>query len=271
MLKTRPADPATEQVLQAEALKAVIDRRLVLEYLARKGLGARRQEIRLAVRRFEGQLDQQGLSLAEYLAKAGIEEADLERRFAWQLGWARYLKQYLTDANLARFFDRHRRDFDGTEVRVAHILWSVGADDGADALAKAKEQAAAVRQRIASGELSLESAAEKYSQAPTAKWGGDIGFITRHKTMPEAFSKAAFSLEVGEISQPVRTAFGVHLIKCVEIKPGKHALAEVRGEVEQAAGLYLFQWIADRERAGATIEYTESVPHFKPGTKTLAD
>jgi parvulin-like peptidyl-prolyl isomerase len=271
MLKARPADAAAEKVLRAEALQAVIDRRLVQDYLDRRGLGARRQEVRLAVRRFEEQLKPQGISLADYLEKAGIDEADLERRFAWQLGWERYLKQYLTDENLAKFFERHRRDFDGTEVRVAHVLWSVKPGDGRDAWDGAVQRAETVRQEIASGALSFESAAEKHSQAPTAKWGGDIGFITRRKTMPEEFSAAAFALEAGEISQPVITPFGVHLIKCTEIKPGARGLAEVRGELEQAAGRYLFRWIAERERPRATIEYTEGVPHFKPGTKTLAD
>jgi peptidyl-prolyl cis-trans isomerase SurA len=269
--KDRTVDESRRRVLEAEALEQLIDRRLVLGYLSRRGLGLNRQEVRLAVQRFERRLDQQGVELADYLKKGGIQLKDLDRRFAWQLGWQRYLDRYLTDDNLAKFFQQHRRDFDGTEVRVAHVLLAAKAGGGREQLDAALKRAAEIRQEITSGELSFEAAAEKYSEAPTAKWGGDIGFITRHNMMPEPFAAAAFGLQPDEISLPVVTPFGVHLIKCVEVKEGKKKWTDVRDRLVPACNRYLFQWIAGRERGGATIEYTGAGPHFKPGTKELAE
>ena len=135
----------------------------------------------------------------------------------------------------------------------------------------ARQRAAEIREEITSGKLSFEAAAEKYSQAPTAKWGGDVGFITRHNMMPEPFAQAAFGLQPEEVSPPVVTSFGVHLIKCAEVKEGKKQWTDVRDQLLPACTRYLFQWIAGRERGGATIEYTGSGPHFKPGTKELAE
>ena len=72
--------------------------------------------------------------------------------------------------------------------------------------------------------------------------------------MPEAFGQAAFALEPGAISPPVVTEAGVHLIQCVEIKPGSRTWQEVRGELEPTVTRYLFRWAADRQRPQARIE-----------------
>jgi parvulin-like peptidyl-prolyl isomerase len=271
LLKDRKVDESQRKVFEAEALEQLIDRRLVLGYINGRGLGVNRQEVRLAVQRFEKRLGQQGVELADYLQKGGIQPKDLDRRFAWQLGWQRYLDRHLTDENLAKYFQQHRRDFDGTELRVAHVLLKVKPGEGQEALEAARQRAAEIREQIEAGELTFEAAAEKYSQAPTAKWGGDVGFITRHQMMPEPFSAAAFGLNPDEISPPVVTSFGVHLIKCTEVKEGTKQWADVRDQLTPACTRYLFKWIAARERGRARIKYTGLKPHYKPGTKELAE
>lgn len=57
----------------------------------------------------------------------------------------------------------------------------------------------------------FEELAQKFSKCPSHKEGGDLGAITRGRTVA-AFEQAAFDLSVGQISQPVRTQFGWHLI-----------------------------------------------------------
>ena len=123
----------------------------------------------------------------------------------------------MTDDNLQKYFEQHRRDFDGTKMHVAHILLKIGGDDPQRAVEQAKE----LRGRIAGKKLTFEAAAMSHSAAPTGAKGGDIGLISRHEPMPESFSAAAFTLEEGEVSEPVVTAFGVHLIRCLKIEPGQ--------------------------------------------------
>lgn len=65
--------------------------------------------------------------------------------------------------------------------------------------------------KIEAGEL-FEDLARRFSRCPSSKQGGDLGQFGRGR-MVEAFEEAAFSLEPGEVSQPVRTRFGYHLIQ----------------------------------------------------------
>jgi parvulin-like peptidyl-prolyl isomerase len=261
---------SVDRQLQAEALEQLVNRRLVLRYLTRTRRGATGQELRVALQRLEARLAQQDVALEEYLRASGLDRAALREQLAWKVGWSRYLNEQLSDENLARFFEKHRRDFDGTEVRVAHILLKVGPRSELSNVEQAIDQARSIRQQIVSDELSFAAAAERFSQAPTATGGGDIGFVKRRDTMPEEFSQAAFGLDAGQISQPVVSSFGVHLIQCLEVKPGDKSWNEVRSELEPAATRYLFRWLADRERPKAKIEYTGAWPHFQPGTRILA-
>ncbi|HQO09195.1 MAG TPA: peptidylprolyl isomerase [Clostridiales bacterium] len=73
-----------------------------------------------------------------------------------------------------------------------------------------------LRSRILSGELTFESAAEQYSQDDATKIkGGNLGFTTRGDLVTD-YERAAFNLEPGDISDPVKTSFGHHIIKLIE-------------------------------------------------------
>jgi parvulin-like peptidyl-prolyl isomerase len=236
-------------------VEQVIDRRLVLAYLERNKQAASGQDVDFAVAQLEKELAAQQLTLEQHLAQAKLSLDELRGALAWKLSWNKCLERYLSEANLQKYFDQHRREFDGTQLRVAHILWKLPTDAD-DARAKAAmDQAAAVKAEIAAGKLTFAAAAAKHSQAPTAKAGGGIGWVERHQPMPEAFSKAAFALDKGAVSGPVRTAAGIHLITVLESKPGTKTAQEVADELRPAVTLYLFRWIADRERAKAKIEY----------------
>ena len=73
------------------------------------------------------------------------------------------------------------------------------------------EEAAELKKRIDNGE-SFERLARKYSKCPSAKRAGALGMFGRGQ-MVKPFENAAFNLKVGEVSAPVKTQFGWHLIK----------------------------------------------------------
>ena len=90
-----------------------------------------------------------------------------------------------------------------TEVRASHIL------------VPNIYQAEEIRKSILEGEGSFEYYAKLYSKCPSGQNGGDLGYFKRGQMVPQ-FEVAAFNLPVGEISKPVWTQFGWHLIKVTD-------------------------------------------------------
>ncbi len=267
----REVNPQAKKQIQATALEQLIGRRIILRYLAERKLAASEQDLKLELERITQQLAKQELTLDDYLQRSGLTEPELRHVLQWQIGWRRYLDRYVTEENLQTHFERNRRHYDGTQLRVAQILFKVKADGGDDVLEQAQQRAAAIRREIDSGDITFPEAAKRHTDAPSADKGGDIGFISRHEPMPEPFSKVAFDLKEGEVSQPVVSPFGVHLIQCLEVKPGQRRWQDVRTELEEGVTQYLFEWVVKRQRSNAQIEYTGNSPHFKPGTVELAD
>jgi parvulin-like peptidyl-prolyl isomerase len=183
-----------------------------------------------------------------------LDEPQLRDQLAWEISWSRFLEQQATDENLQRYFDQHRDQFDGRKIRVAHILLRVEPMPASSRSKKDDGRAQQLRQQIVAGQLDFAAAAAQFSQAPTAADGGEIGLIGRQGPMPEPFSAAAFALDVGQLSPPVVTPFGVHLIQCIEIMPGDKTWQQVRGDLYQAVSQHLYRWAADRQRNRATIE-----------------
>ena len=90
-----------------------------------------------------------------------------------------------------------------TEVRASHILVST------------MHQAEQIRKGIVEGEGSFEYYAKLYSKCPSGLNGGDLGYFKRGQMVPQ-FETAAFNLPVNEISKPIWTQFGWHLIKVTD-------------------------------------------------------
>jgi peptidyl-prolyl cis-trans isomerase SurA len=100
------------------------------------------------------------------------------------------------------------------EVHARHILVQVPKDAPQDLVEAARTRAADLARRARDGE-DFQELARKHSDGPSKTEGGDVGFFRRGEMVP-AFDQAAFSLEPGQISDPVRSPFGWHVIQVVE-------------------------------------------------------
>ncbi|MBU3179531.1 peptidylprolyl isomerase [Clostridium estertheticum] len=113
----------------------------------------------------------------------------------------------ITEEELENYYKENISMFKSEETASAkHIL--------VDTLEQMKE----IKLEITNG-MSFEEAAKKYSKCPSAAQGGSLGSFTRGRMVPE-FEKVAFELKVGEISEPVKTQFGYHLIQLDEKSAG---------------------------------------------------
>ncbi|MCA9178993.1 MAG: peptidylprolyl isomerase [Planctomycetales bacterium] len=253
VVRGRDVTAAARTRLLETAREQLISRQLILAYLHQHQAAPSKDDIDVELTRISKRLTLEEKTLDDYLKASRLDERQLRELLRWQLGWQWYLDRYLTDENLSRYYEQHRLEHDGSELRVAHILFKADPADGA-AMSAAVERATAVRGEIESGKLTFSAAAKRHSDSPQADQGGELGWITRRAPMPEVFSRAAYQLQVSQVSPPVSTAFGVHLIQCLEIKAGKKRWQDVRPELESAVTAHLFSWVADQQRSKAKIE-----------------
>ena len=136
------------------------------------------------------------------------------------------------DEELRALFDAERERFVTPEKReVSHILVSVPGDADAGVAEEARVRLADLKGRIDLGE-SFEDLAMEHSDDPgSAANGGALGFIERGVMVP-AFEEAAFSLAPDQLSDPVRSSYGWHLIKVTSVQESRGAtFEEVRHQV----------------------------------------
>ncbi len=256
-VKEREVAPEAREALAAEAVEQLISRRLILQRLAREGQGPAADEVERAVKALQTRAEGEKQPFAQWLDQNGFTAESLKEEVGWRIAWRRYLAAHVSDEALQTHFEKQRRHFDGTQIRASHILWKLDASADATEVKQATQKARQVRDQIVAGQLTFAKAAQMHSTAPSRSEEGDIGFIPRHGVMDEAFARAAFDLRIDEISQPVVTRFGVHLIQCTQIRPGEKAWADCREELRLAVSQELFERLAAEERRGAKIEYTQ--------------
>lgn len=264
--KMKSARSAVSSSDFANALKQLIIRRLVIQLMNREGGYYTDEEIDKALERIKGEVTAQGTPFEQALAKEGITVDTVRAELIWQTAWPRYIERNLSD-QLQSYFNAHRKDYDGTQVQASHILLRPErADESPQRVAGLAEK---IRQGIESGKITFEQAAERFSMAPSRGSGGDLGYFPRHGVMHEAFASAAFELEPGQVSQPVVTPFGVHLIRVTSIKPGSKQWTEVLDELRIPASAGMLEAITERESQNAKVEFNPNVPHFDPATGNL--
>lgn len=125
----------------------------------------------------------------------------------------------LTEEEIRVFYDGHKDNFKTEEtVKASHIL------------VDSEEEAEKILKEIKEGK-DFAKTAEVYSKCPSKANGGDLGFFSRGKMVPE-FEEAAFKLNVGEISDVVKTQFGAHLVMVTEKKePENLEFEQVRNKI----------------------------------------
>ncbi|MCU7798087.1 MAG: SurA N-terminal domain-containing protein [Candidatus Thiodiazotropha sp. (ex Myrtea spinifera)] len=188
------------------------------------------------------------------------------------------------DEVLRAYYEDNQEKFGLPEQRKAsHILILAQKDAEASAVAEAKQKIEALAERIAQGEDFAELAMTHSQDPGSAAEGGDLGFFGKG-VMDPAFEAAAFSLQKDQVSEPVRSSFGFHLIKVAEIKAGdvkpfEDARVEVEREHRKAEGERLYfemaQQLADlsyedptslepaADALGLTIEHSDWVTRDK--------
>jgi len=250
--------------LRSEILQSMIDRKVILEM-------AKLDSIEVEDKEVDRELDNY---INNMVAQAGSEEAAEKaigkpirvfRREYWPdmqelLIGQRYQQQLLSKItvnreDVERFFNTYRDSISPfpTMVKLRHILTRVEASQ--QQIDKTISSLNTIKDRILSGER-FATLAEEFSQDPGSKNnGGSLGYVRRGNLVPE-FEAVAFTLEPGQISDPVKTEFGYHLIQTQEILGDKikvrHILMTPKLTTEDESRAYAFA--ADLKDSAKTLE-----------------
>lgn len=258
--------PVGELPYTAEQLREVrraivedmIDDMVLSQFLRDKGPKVEQAEVEKRFQLLKASLEKRGQSIADFARELGKTEAHLKDAWAATIQFEKYVEGQATDAELRRYHAANKLFFDRAAVKVSHIMLRVSPDAPPGEWTTARQKLAQIRREIVSGEIDFAAAAKKYSLDATARRGGEIGYIARRDTIvDEEFAQAAFALPVGEISQPVDTEFGCHLILVSERKtPPGRSYEEVAEEVRDCYAEDLRISLVKKLRKQADIRVT---------------
>lgn len=211
-----------EQVpqIRRDVLDGLISQELIYQEAIDEGLAPTEDEIEQQFTQIRGQYGSDE-EWEEALAAGNTSEEELRSQVERQLvieaavaGITDDLEP-ISDEEVETFYDENPQFFESeTQVSARHILIDTRELEGEEALADARERALAARERVLGGE-DFADVAQDVSEGPSAGQGGELGNFGRGQ-MVAAFEEAAFSLEVGEISDVVETQFGFHIIQVTD-------------------------------------------------------
>jgi len=146
----------------------------------------------------------------------------MKKSMLQQYGLSKFLNQVtVSEEEIEEYYEKNKNLFKSAEmVKASHILVDT------------EEKANEILEDITDG-LSFAEAAEKYSSCPSKSAGGDLGQFGRGQMVKE-FEDAAFSMQKGEISEPIKTQFGYHIIKLTDHMPAcDSSLEDVKEDIRK--------------------------------------
>lgn len=253
LLRTRQVPEAMWAGARERFLEQLIDARLIQGFLDSRQTVAVKEEVDEQVRRIREFAAKEG-DPDKILSAMGYTEKSLRDEFALPLAWKRHVNRVVPANKLKEYFAEHRQEFDGTKVRASHILIRVTAPRESDEWKTAEEKLRQLRVQIVQKKLTFADAAKANSDGPSKESGGDLGYFPYSGKMSDEFSRVAFGLKVGEISEPFRSRFGVHLCLVTDRQPGELSLEDVRDEVFARIAQELWDKTVAELRASTKIE-----------------
>jgi len=217
-------------------LQIMVDEKVISFHAKQSAISIKESEIDKAVENIkssngfsdkdlEQALKRQGVTLEKY--RDTLKKQMLIRRVTgFEVTGVSVPKEDVKDyyeQNIAEFMSEEK-------VRVSHIVLTLPKDAGSMLKRSTQEKIRSIKKEIDSG-ADFAELARKYSDDPTSIKGGDLGWFKRGKMLPN-MEAVAFSLRPGETGGPIRTPFGLHLVKVTErVEPKPAAFDKVAHKI----------------------------------------
>ncbi len=242
---------AEEQPLKRPQLvELLIDRQCVRGFLAAKKITPDTDALGLHIHEMENLVRRRGEEPATLFKRLGLTPERLKAELGLSLAWKTYVEQTATAEEIRQIFAANRPEYDGTRVRVRQVFRKATDDT---ARADADALLTRVKKEVESKAMTFEGAVRAYSQAPSARDGGDVGWISSRGRLPDPLTEAAWKLSPGELAGPIKTSFGVHLIQVTEKEPGQLSVEDARPQILERISQQRWTETVAAERAKAKI------------------
>lgn len=249
-----PEDLRQVEVLRRQSLDRMIDDMLIVDDAERYKLKVTDTEVDEQIKAFREKRELNEADFKKQLELQRMTYADFVRNMRRDMVKHRLIggvvtsKVVVTDTEVDHEYNERKAEFSkDSMVQLALILLP------------AEMPASELKTAIESGRMTFAQAAEKYSQGPGAKQGGDIGFIAWKDLAPE-WNTALRGLKSGQIAQPVHVQDFEGLLQVVSVKEGEELpLDAVREQIYNSLheGKFekVFKDYMDKLRGKAVIEY----------------
>ncbi|MBI3397739.1 MAG: peptidylprolyl isomerase [Deltaproteobacteria bacterium] len=229
---------------KSKVLDQLIEKKLVEQAANKAGISVSEKEIDNAIEDVKGQNNIGQEELLRALAKNGLTYKSYREQLKEQIRQVKFInKQFrsnirIADEDVEAYYKHNQDRFSGPPMHRLRIISFTSTEQGKmkEIEKKANEVVAMYRKGEDFAKLALE-----YSQGPNAKDGGDLGYVKQgelDKTIEDAVTK----LNIGEISDIIKTSTGLHIIRVIDKRKGEpKPIAEVEGEIRNI----IFQRITD--------------------------
>lgn len=239
--------------LQRRVLEDLIDKSLIEGFAQSEGIEASEAEIDRAIDEVIARAHITEEELREALRKDNLDYEEYRSEIRDQLIKAKMIQREIrariniTEKQIEEYYLDHPDEFRAEEgVVLRHILFPLPSSPAPETVEGTVQEAERVRREILEGKP-FDEAARQYSSDVTAAQGGWLGFFRKGSLSPE-MEAGIETLQEGEVSEPVRTGLGIHLLKIEERTTGDiRPLEKVRDGIqeklyEEAAERHFEEW-----------------------------
>lgn len=227
-----------------DLMRSLIDNQLLLSKGKELGINGETD----VIKRLDEMRKQYHLASLEDLQKAaeaqGVSFEDLKEQIRENVIRSQVISQevgshiQVAPSEIRAYYDAHQQEFEKPEEeRLSEILIATPNPDDATQVAEAKKKADDIEARLKGG-ADFATVAKADSGGPTAAQGGDLGEFKREDLHSKVLEDATFSLQAGQITEPIRTRQGWLILKVTEHQKGGIApLEDVQDQIQQQIGM----------------------------------
>lgn len=235
--KQRTLMPNAELPGQREVLQGLITEKLLAKEIAAKGIQVRDEDIDRYIDHIKQANHVDDEQLKEVLKRQGLDYAKYRDQIRQEIEKVQLMnreirsKVNVSPEDVQRYYEAHKTQYERpARVKVRQIMLRLSPSAPDEIVQAVMQRIEDLRAKVLKGE-DFAKVAKENSEGPAAADGGDLGEIEPSKVLPE-FEAALSKMKEGEVSEPIRTKMGLHLLKLE-----KRIAADFQAESELAADI----------------------------------